>query len=228
MIFGDYYFYGLLPTKIESVKSWWILLPIAVVGGLLGGLFGRFVLMGTLWFNRLYSKNPWRLAFLLGSCCALLGVVSGGLTYGSGYLEAYSILHNNVDAPWYYPLAKAAASWAALISGVPGGLFDPTLSVGASLGQLTAHLFVVDDVRAVVMMFMVAYFAGVVQSPITAFVILIEMTGAHHMVLPLALTAMIACSCSKLVCRQGLYEALEKIFLMGVYSEESKSSPTTK
>ncbi len=53
-----------------------------------------------------------------------------------------------------------------------------------------------------------AYFAGVVQSPLTAAVLLVEMTGAHAMALPLLVTTMVAQKMSQKVCPKGLYEAL--------------------
>ena len=60
---------------------------------------------------------------------------------------------------------------------------------------------------------MVAYFAGVVQAPVTAFVIVIEMTDNHDMILPLMATALLAAGCSRIVCRWPLYKALAEQFL---------------
>jgi chloride channel protein, CIC family len=59
----------------------------------------------------------------------------------------------------------------------------------------------------------VSYFAGVVQAPITAFVIVIEMTDNHAMVIPLMAAALIAYATSRLICREGIYHALSKSFL---------------
>jgi H+/Cl- antiporter ClcA len=60
---------------------------------------------------------------------------------------------------------------------------------------------------------MVSYFAGVVQAPITAFVIVTEMTDNHAMVVPLMAAALIAHSTSGLICHEGIYHALAKGFL---------------
>ena len=60
---------------------------------------------------------------------------------------------------------------------------------------------------------MVSYFAGVVQAPITAFVIVTEMTENHNMVLPLMVASLIAYASSRLVCHEGIYHALAKGFL---------------
>jgi H+/Cl- antiporter ClcA len=68
----------------------------------------------------------------------------------------------------------------------------------------------------------VGYFAGVVQAPITAFVIVMEMTENHTMVLPLMSAALLASGTSRLVCKQPLYEALAKGFL---HKEAQKETP---
>ncbi|NQX88683.1 MAG: chloride channel protein [Halioglobus sp.] len=222
IVLGEYYFYGHIPAEFDTLWDWWVIFPIAAVGGLAGGLFALAVLHGSMWIDRLNRRSPWRVAFGLGITVAFLGLISGGLSYGSGFLEAHAILHQTETMPWYYAVTKAAASGVALISGVPGGLFDPSLAVGAGLGQLTAELLQIDNVVPLVMAFMVAYFAGVVQSPITAFVIVVEMTGAHAMVLPLCVTGMIAYGCSRLVCQQGLYVSLSKLFLGDMEAEQAR------
>ncbi|MCH2140106.1 MAG: chloride channel protein [Phycisphaerales bacterium] len=127
---------------------------------------------------------------------------------------------------WYAP-AKAIGSFFSLISGIPGGLFDPSLSVGAGLGDICAdvchNFFGGIRPQFVIMLFMVAYFAGVVQSPITVFVIMIEMTDARFATLPLMLAAIVAYECSTLVCTKSIYEALADLFLSGVKQREAQA-----
>ncbi|WP_288579776.1 chloride channel protein, partial [uncultured Methylobacterium sp.] len=94
------------------------------------------------------------------------------------------------------------------ISGIPGGLFAPSLAVGAGLGAEVAGLFQGVPVGAVVLVGMVAYLTGVLQAPITSFVIVSEMTENHALVIPLMVAALIADATSKLVCPEGLYHAL--------------------
>ena len=60
---------------------------------------------------------------------------------------------------------------------------------------------------------MVSYFAGVVQAPITAFVIVTEMTDNHGMVVPLMAAALIAHVISRMICEEGIYHALAKGFV---------------
>ena len=138
---------------------------------------------------------------------ALVGAVSGGLTYGTGYAEARSILEDHVHLPWFYAPTRALATLAASLSGVPAGLLAPSLSVGAGLGQLVADLS--GQVTAVpfAILGMCGYLAGVTQAPLTSLVIVMEMTTQHAMVLPLMITAAVATTISKLL-SPPLYQTL--------------------
>jgi H+/Cl- antiporter ClcA len=65
----------------------------------------------------------------------------------------------------------------------------------------------------VVLLGMVAYFSGVVQAPITAAVIVMEMTDNQDMMIPLMTTSLLATGVSRLVCRRPLYGTLARRFL---------------
>ncbi len=125
-------------------------------------------------------------AALCGVCVALCGLASGGAAYGTGYEEARNILHGDAAAGWgYAPPLKFAATVLSSISGIPGGLFAPSLAVGAGLGGAVHGLLPEVPVGALVLIGMVAYLTGVLQAPITSFVIVTEMTQNHAMMIPL-------------------------------------------
>ena len=237
---GDYHFYTevnrqvALPLGFLSGGDWagfvseirqWLAVPIiGIVGGFLGGWFGRFVVTVSAFTGPRLVKHPWITGGVLGLTLALVAVCSFGESYGGGYAQAKQMLVNAhaTGAPetvWYYPLAKASASFVSLVSAIPGGLFDPSLATGAGLGQVTYPLF--DQYIApgiglpqVMMLFMAAYFAGVVQSPITVFAIMAEMTGAYGMILPLMFAAMIGAMVASRICEPSIYEALARQFLV--------------
>jgi H+/Cl- antiporter ClcA len=64
-----------------------------------------------------------------------------------------------------------------------------------------------------VLLVMAAYLAGVTRAPLTSFIIMMEMTDSHHMLMPLMATALIASAASKLVCRTPLYHTLAERML---------------
>lgn len=108
---------------------------------------------------------------------------------------------------WFGP-AKFVATLATSLSGIPGGIFSPSLAIGAGIGFDIAHLLHQPETGAIALIGMVAYLSGVLQAPITSFVIVAEMTASGRMVLPLMLTALIATSVARFLGKEGLYHAL--------------------
>jgi len=210
---GDYLFYGALDTGLGSAAEWAVVPVVGLAGGLVGGAFARAVAESAGVVRRWSARHPYRIGAGLGLALAALALVSDGTTQGGGYLHARQILVAGADLPLAYPFTKAVATFLSLVSAIPGGLFDPSLSVGAGLGQLAWPLAPHVDRQAFVLLAMAAYFAGVVQSPITAAVILVEMTDANDMLLPLLAASVLAYTASRRLCRPSLYEALSLTFL---------------
>jgi H+/Cl- antiporter ClcA len=189
----------------------------SLAGGLAGGLFSsaliRFAngLPGAL--GRAVVSQPVVFAGLCGLALATIGVASGGQTYGTGYEQAKGMVEATTQLPASYVVLKFAATVISYISGIPGGLFAPSLSVGAGLGGLLAQLLPSAPAGAVVLLGMVAYFSGVVQAPITATIIVMEMTDNQRLTLPLLATAFLSFGVSRLVCRRPIYAALARRFL---------------
>jgi H+/Cl- antiporter ClcA len=210
-IVGDYTYFGqpVVGTAAQSVSPGIFL--VAIAGGLAGGLFSRLTLVGVSglpgFVRRFHKARPALFAGVCGLIVAAVGAASGGLTYGTGYAEARSILEDHASLPWFYAPARAVATLAASLSGIPAGLLAPSLSVGAGLGQVVADLS--GQVTAVpfAILGMCGYLAGVTQAPLTSFVIVMEMTTQHAMVLPLMITAAVATTISKLL-SPPLYQTL--------------------
>jgi H+/Cl- antiporter ClcA len=117
------------------------------------------------------------------------------------------ILESNAHLPWTYGPARAFATLLSYLSGIPAGLLAPSLSVGAGLGQVLADQLGQPSVVPFAILGMCGFLAGVTQAPVTSFVIVMEMTAQHAMVLPLMLTAAVATAVSKMVSRP-LYQTL--------------------
>ena len=139
---------------------------------------------------------------------AVLGTLSGGTSYGTGYPQARGLVDGTAELPDSFFAYKFAASVVSYVCGIPGGIFAPSLSVGAGLGHAIAYLLPTAPVGAVVLLGMVGYFSGVVQAPITATVIVMEMTNDGRVTVPLLATALLAFGVSRLICKQPLYAAL--------------------
>jgi H+/Cl- antiporter ClcA len=82
------------------------------------------------------------------------------------------------------------------------------LTVGAGFGADFYHWFPVAPYETMILLGMLAYFSGVLQSPITAFVIIMEMTDNHDVLLALMATSIIAHGTSRIVCPVPIYRAM--------------------
>ena len=211
-ILGPYTYFGSTDASLPLSGAWLAVLICGVVGGLLGGLFATALIQGSRQIAPLAWRYPVRVAFACGLLISLLGFVSNGQSFGTGYLEAQQLVDGG-EASLLFPLWKLLATLSSYLSGIPGGIFAPSLSVGAGLGADLAWLMPHLPAAALIMLGMVGYFSGVVQTPITAFVIVMEMTDNSGMLLPLMATALIARGVSSLVCPRPIYMALAEAYL---------------
>lgn len=212
---GDYIYFGAIGAHMSLVAALMVVPVAGILGGMAGGAFSRLVLRIALASTRPTNwcrVNPVTFAGLCGAIVAILGVATG-LTWGTGYSAARAMIVG-VDAPLWFGPAKFAATAATAVAGLPGGIFAPSLAVGAGVGNLLREMFPGEPASAVVILGMVAYFAGVVRAPLTAVIILSETTASRGLMLPMFATAFIADAASQWVCREKLYHGLSKTFAM--------------
>src|SRR5690242_11189680 len=232
-LMGNYTYFGTTDLALRNGTDWLAIPVCGVVGGLAGGLFSRILIMMARGFANPIGRTikRYRLGFALicGLAVAICGIISGDTIYGTGYSQVKSALESGMPLPADFGVLKFLATTFASISGIPGGIFSPSLAVGAGIGSDIASLFHGAPLAAIMLLGMVSYFAGVVQAPITAFVIVTEMTNNHAMVVPLMAAAMIAYATSRLVCEEGVYHALAQGFIEKASrppEDESTNPPT--
>ena len=210
---GNYSYFGESSAHFDQLRDWIAVPMCGVIGGLLGGSFSRLLVAGMRRLRPFLARRGLLIACLCGLAVAGLGLLSHGATYGTGYDQARHVLLGERDMGLGFPFYKMLATLASYFSGIPGGIFSPSLSAGAGLGADLAPLMPYVSVSTVVLLGMVSYFTGVVQTPLTASVIVMEMVNDHSMVFPIMATAFIALAVSKLVCRQPIYWSLAEEFL---------------
>jgi H+/Cl- antiporter ClcA len=214
---GNYTYFGHTAAELDFGRGWLAVLLCGGIGGLAGGLFSSVLIRASRGLpgkvGGLLMRHPILFAALCGLAIAAIGLLSGGQTYGTGYEQARGMVEASRPLPGSYVLLKFAATVVSYISGIPGGLFAPSLSIGAGLGSWLSQLMPSAPAGAVVLLGMVGYFAGVVQAPITATVIVMEMTDDQRLTVPLMATAFLAFGLSRLVCRRPIYGALARRFL---------------
>ena len=227
-LLGNYTYFG-TSSGVLHTRDAWLLVPLCgVVGGLSGGVFSRVVigaaggLRGRVgqWLN----ARPVAFAMLCGLGVALCGAGSDGTVYGTGYDQVKAALEADMPLPAQFGVLKLAATLLTSISTIPGGIFSPSLAIGAGIGANIGALFGNVDIGVLMLLGMAAYLAGVVQAPITSFIIVTEMTNNHSMLIPLMAAAVIGHGASRLVCPEGIYHALARRLLDGIAAEKKRAA----
>jgi H+/Cl- antiporter ClcA len=223
---GNYTYFGSTNAVLDWRSGALAMIVCGVIGGAAGGVFSRAMVAVQLGLPptvRHYIRDHriW-FAAACGLGVAVLGLMTDGAVFGTGYDITRQTLENRSAIPWHFGLAKMLATLLSSVSGISGGLFAPSLAAGAGLGDNIAALF--PDLAphsAIVILVMAAYLSGVTREPITSFIIMMEMTDSRQMLLPLMAATVVASGVSKLICRVPLYQALAENFAKGAPSAPS-------
>lgn len=229
-VYGNATYFGVIHVENLSMA---LLLPgllVALCSGVAGGLFARLLAISLAgksgdWFSRMRLKAPIRFAAVCGLAVVILGWVSHGATYGSGYDHTRNILEGNGESSPLYVLLKFLATWITAWSGVPGGIFAPSLAIGGALGNDIAQLTAYANAPTLIALGMAGFLAAVTQAPLTAFIIVMEMVNGHALVLSLMASALVASGVSRLI-SAPLYTTLAALQLQRLFvTSEKKGAP---
>jgi H+/Cl- antiporter ClcA len=169
-------------------------------------------------FSRYRREHPVLFAGGCGLAVAVVGVVTGGATFGSGYSHTRHMLEGTELALQPYVLFKFIATWITTWSGVPAGIFAPSLSIGAALGNDIAQIMHFPDAPTLIALGMAGFLAAVTQAPLTSFIIVMEMVDGHALVLTLMACALVASAVSRTLSRP-LYPSLARLQLLRLKPE---------
>ena len=195
---------------------------------LLYTLMGFVAALAAVGFSRLlyFSEDIWNLIRIPeptkplfgGILLGLLGIVSYQIdgfprVFGVGYETIENTLFSQLTLQVTFGLLllKLVATTLTLGSGGSGGIFAPSLfmgaMLGASFGQIAHTIFpeIVAPSGAYALVGMAAFFGGVAHAPITAILILFEMTGDYQIILPLMLSTVLSTIVAKNLSPDSIY-----------------------
>lgn len=207
--FGIDPWYSVPPVPISSLAQ----LPWFIFLGLLTGVLGATFLKLLNWTEEAFKK----LALPIYGRVALGGLIVGGIAllypgvWGNGYVVTNRILHDDFPQEWVglkflagLFLAKLVATLATVGSGAVGGVFTPTLFLGASVGAtfgLALHQLSGGEdlpVVAFAVVGMGSMLSATLRSPLLAMIMVLEISLDYSLMPPL----MLACVVSTLAARR--------------------------
>ena len=201
---GDGAYFGVIHTHDIGLRLLWPGILVTLLAGLAGGIFSRLLLASLSSgsadrFSRLRARRPVLFAGACGLAVAVLGLVTGGAVFGSGYATTRAMVEGSGAMPAAYALFKFLATWITTWSGVPAGIFAPSLAIGAAVGNDVALALYHAQMPALIALGMVGFLAAATQAPLTAFIIVMEMVDGHEMVLSLMACALVARVISRVI-----------------------------
>jgi len=197
-LLGNNPYFAVKVPMLVLHDAWGPVLLCAVVNGVLGGLFAKAMIRGVpgllppAW-RQWPVRHPVQVAFVCGLVVAVIGWATGGATFGTGYEQAAALINGESHATLWFGLAKLAATVVSYFAGIPGGIFTPALAIGAGIGENVAHFITgMAEPRVLALVSMAAFLAAATQAPITATVIVMEMTRSQDLTVFLLAAALLA------------------------------------
>lgn len=228
---GPYLYLGYPKIIPASLRVQLVVVLVAVVCGIAGAAFAKTLLwLGN--YRKRFASLGAQAGWVLGCGLLLAGIAYGFGTEGMGTGKPIInrlLFQNNGLTPWYLFPVRFAGMALSYSSGGAGGVFATSLSAGAILGDGVARLLdvAVPDRNLLILVSMVSFLTGVVRSPFTAAILVLEMTDRHSAIFQLLISGLLAQSVATLLDRHSLYEHLKQSFIREALADERRVPPST-
>ncbi|MBF9239437.1 chloride channel protein [Hymenobacter sp. BT683] len=226
-LLGPYLYLGF--PKVNAHAGWFLatVALVAVICGLAGAGFAKVLLwLGS--YRKRFTTWGQQASWVLGGglLLAFLAYAVGQEGVGTGKPIINRLLFaNDGQTPWHLFPVRFAGMALSYSSGGAGGVFATSLSAGAVLGDGLCRLGQVplEDHNLLILVSMVSFLTGVVRSPFTAAILVLEMTDRHSAIFQLLLSGLMAQAVASLVDRHSFYEHLKAGFVRETLAQTAKA-----
>jgi len=212
---GDHPLFTVPEYHLVSSAEFAIYAVLGVAGGVVSAAFARLLLVMRAWFLRLPRSTAWYQPLAGGLMVGLMGwFVPQVLGVGYGFVGDALNGQMAFRLMLLLLLLKLFAVTTCYASGNAGGIFGPSLFLGAmvggSVGTVAHHFFPLLTAApgAYALVGMGAVFAGVVRTPMTSVLIIFEMTQDYAVIVPLMIANLVSLFVASLLQHEPIYEAL--------------------
>lgn len=233
-------FFGMTPSLYFSqlnslpLKYYWGLIILGIVIGISGVIFSSGLLKTQDLYKKLNTSTEIK--------CIIPFVITGivGITFpivlGGGHDLIMALKESNFTLIFLFTLIviKFLFTFVCFGSGAPGGIFFPLLVLGALVGNFVGLVFVkylgIPDMYIVnfIVLAMAGHFASIVKAPITAILLISEMTGSLNHLLSLAVVVIVSQLTSDILNSEPIYESLlSRILSKGINKYEGRAGKKT-
>lgn len=215
LVLGDDPLFHVAGYKLVNPAEFAVYAVLGVVGGLGSVGFVKLLLNLRGWFMKLPKWTAWFQPAAGGLTVGLLGYFVPEVL-GVGYNSVEKVLNGNIVIKLVvlFAVLKIVATAVCYASGNAGGIFGPSLfmgaMMGAAVGGVAHNLFpgITAGPGAYALVGMGTAFAGVVRTPWTSVIMIFEITRDYTIIVPLMISNMIAFFISQKLQKEPIYEAL--------------------
>lgn len=178
---------------IWQIKSALVLLLVAVACGFSAWLLRKYIVWATLRRNNIQGLKWYLFPILTGLIVASVTNSVGINSFGAGMYTIQETLKSSVAILSFEDfLGRFINIVASAASGCAGGLLLPALALGAGVGSMGSMLIPLTDSRIFVATGMAAFLGAMLNAPLTAAVLVLEVTNQRELILPLFLSTLTA------------------------------------
>jgi H+/Cl- antiporter ClcA len=189
---------------------------IGLAGGLLGSGFGSAIFKLQAWLWRTLRLRRIATGLAVAFVCAIALIVLRSVderALGPGNRLVSDILAGDTTGSARLVAARFGSTLVSYLSGCAGGIFAPSLAIGASLGSWIASLWTGSNAALFALLGMIAVLTGVTRAPFTSFVLIVEMTDRHSAIFPMMLTALCALAGARVLGSLSFYERSKRMLM---------------
>lgn len=197
-----------LNVPAHEIVHLWELGPYLILG-IAAGLFAvGFLRLLYYTEDRFDSMSipPFTKPAIGGLLVGIIGIYESDV-FGVGYGTINAVLNDVLQPSMLIMLflAKIIATLFTLGSGGSGGIFAPSLFLGALLGSILAHIFGAAAPTQFALVGMAAIVGGTTHAPFTAGIMIFELTGSYVLILPLMLTTIVSTMIAQMIEPDSIY-----------------------
>jgi chloride channel protein, CIC family len=215
LLLGDEPLFHVPAYQLVHPLEFLVYAALGVAGGLVSVGFVKLLLWQRKYFLKLPKFTLWWQPAVGGLTVGILGwffpdVLGVGYNFVSQALNGGMVIRTMA----LLVLLKVVATATCYASGNAGGIFGPSLFIGAMLGGAVggvAHLLFPDytgSVGAYALVGMGTAFAGIVRVPLTSVIMIFEITRDYSIIVPLMISNLISYFISSRLQEESIYEAL--------------------